>query len=370
MSSSVQAQTQVDVPYESPAEASLLSRPEGYGYQVMGDSTTQSLLVQGDQERLEWSLVDDSNHLTLRWPQRSAPPLPALLAAIEGAFACYPATVALRLQLPTVVHANLCAAGIAVKDSHGELWAYAELFWQLPTLWLTSPSIPPYPQQPILANSKRHPRRPPCPSGTVYQRHIPWLDATLSFRVLDLELDLARFNRWMNDPVVAHFWEEQGDLQQHRERLESTLQNPSVIPLIGCIDGEPFGYFETYWAKEDRIGAYYAADDFDRGWHVLIGEAAFRGRPYVAAWLPSISHYLFLDDCRTQRLVIEPRVDNAKMLRNLAQCGYAHVKAFDYPHKRAMLGMQLREHFFNERSWIPLPPHPGSAPRPDPRFTP
>lgn len=73
----------------------------------------------------------------------------------------------------------------------------------------------------------------------------------------------------------------------------------------------------------------------------------------------SLSHYLFLDDCRTQRLVIEPRVDNAKMLRNLAQCGYAHVKAFDFPHKRAMLGMQLREHFFNERSWIPLPPHPG-----------
>ncbi|BBI49044.1 hypothetical protein HORIV_14650 [Vreelandella olivaria] len=69
--------------------------------------------------------------------------------------------------------------------------------------------------------------------------------------------------------------------------------------------------------QEDSIGAYYAADDFDRGWHVLIGEAAFRGQPYVAAWMPSISHYLFLDDCRTQRLVIEPRVDNAKMLRNL-----------------------------------------------------
>ncbi|MGS2744401.1 GNAT family N-acetyltransferase [Halomonas sp. LS-001] len=367
MSRSVQAQTQV--PSESPAEASLLSWPEGFGYQVIGDANTQSLLVKDDQEHLEWSLADDSNRLTLRWPQRSAPPLPALLAAIEGAFAFNPATAALRLQLPTVLHANLCATGIAVKDSHGELWAYAELFWQLPTLWLTSPSMRVYPQQPILENGKRHPRRPPRPSGTVYQRHIPWLNATLSFRVLNLELDLERFNRWMNDPVVAHFWEEQGDLQQHRERLESTLQNPSVVPLIGCIDGEPFGYFETYWAKEDRIGAYYAADDFDRGWHVLIGEAAFRGRPYVAAWLPSISHYLFLDDCRTQRLVIEPRVDNAKMLRNLAQCGYAHVKAFDFPHKRAMLGMQMREHFFNERSWIPLPSHPGSAPQPDPRFT-
>ncbi|MDR5884677.1 GNAT family N-acetyltransferase [Vreelandella janggokensis] len=370
MSRSVQAQPQVHAPSESHTVASLLSRPEGYTYQVIGDNTTQSLIVKGDQERLEWSLVDDSNTLTLRWPQRSAPPLPALLAAIEGAFAVYPGSVALRLQLPSALHTKLCATGVAVRDSQGALWAYAELFWQLPTLWLTPPPTRPYPQQPILENGKRHPRRPPRPSGTVYQRHIAWLDATLSFRVLDLEQDLERFNRWMNDPVVAHFWEEQGDLAQHRERLESTLQNPSVVPLIGCIDGEPFGYFETYWAKEDRIGAYYDADDFDRGWHVLIGEAAFRGRPYVAAWMPSISHYLFLDDCRTQRLVIEPRVDNAKMLRNLAQCGYAHVKAFDFPHKRAMLGMQLREHFFNERSWIPLPPHPGSAPRPDPRFTP
>ncbi len=148
MSSSVQAQTQINVPYESLEEASLLSRPEGYGYHVMADATTQSLLVKGDQERLEWSLVDDSNTLTLRWPQRSAPPLPALLAAIEGAFTFYPATVALRLRLPLVVHDNLCAFGIAVKDSQGELWAYAELFWQLPTLWLTSPPCAPTPSNP------------------------------------------------------------------------------------------------------------------------------------------------------------------------------------------------------------------------------
>lgn len=73
MSRSVQAQTQVDASYESPAEAALLSRPEGVGYHVIANATTQSLLVKGDQERLEWSLEDDSNTLTLRWPQRSAP---------------------------------------------------------------------------------------------------------------------------------------------------------------------------------------------------------------------------------------------------------------------------------------------------------
>jgi acetyl CoA:N6-hydroxylysine acetyl transferase len=377
VSSSVKAQIQVQnhATSERYTEGPLFSRPEGYTYQITYNTITQLLHLEGDQERFKWSLVDDSNSLTLRWLQRSTPPVSALLAAIEGAFAFYPSAAALRLQLPTVLHTILCANGVAIKDPHGELWAYAEIFWQLPSLWLTSPLIRPYPQQLILENEKlaggkRHPRRPPRSSGTMYQRHITWLNATLSFRLLDLELDLERFNRWMNDPVVAHFWEEQGDLKQHRERLENTLQNSSIVPLIGCIDGEPFGYFETYWAQEDRIGTYYDAGYFDRGWHVLIGEIAFRGRPYVAAWLPSISHYLFLDDCRTQRLVIEPRVDNAKMLRNLAQFGYAHVKAFDFPHKRAMLGMQLREHFFNERSWIPLPPHPGSAPRPEPRVTP
>ena len=69
--------------------------------------------------------------------------------------------------------------------------------------------------------------------------------------------------------------------------------------------------------------------------------------------MPSISHYLFLDDPRTQRLVIEPRIDNAKMLRSLARSGYALEKTFDFPHKRAMLGTLTRERFFNESLWVP-----------------
>lgn len=347
----------------------FVSHPHGVPFRANMDVEDQCLRLEGEHHRSSWRLERRVGHTVLAWPTSSAPPLDATLAAIEAIFAFHPDAQALHLQVPETMYPALRHAGIVVDDDNARPCVSAELYWQQPGMWLPSPRPLPYPQQPIMSAGHRHPRRPPKPEGTVYRRHIPWLKATLSFRVLDLELDLERFNRWMNDPVVAHFWEEQGDLAQHRKRLEATLSHPSALPLIGCFDDQPFGYFEAYWAKEDRIGAYYAADDFDRGWHLLIGEAAFRGSPYVAAWLPSISHYLFLDDCRTQRLVIEPRVDNAKMLRNLARCGYAHLKAFDFPHKRAMLGMQLREHFFNERSWIPQPPHPGSAPRPDPRFT-
>jgi hypothetical protein len=41
------------------------------------------------------------------------------------------------------------------------------------------------------------------------------------------------------------------------------------------------------------------------------------------------------------------------MIRNLARCGYANLKEFDFPHKRAMLSMLLRERFFEERLWVP-----------------
>jgi RimJ/RimL family protein N-acetyltransferase len=170
---------------------------------------------------------------------------------------------------------------------------------------------------------------------------------------VDLHRDLERFNRWMNEPVVAASWREEGDPAKHQAYLQNIDADPHVTGLIVSLDEEPFGYFEVYWAKEDRIAPFYDVDDFDRGWHVLIGEPRFRGKPFVTAWLPSISHYLFLDDYRTQRIVIEPRSDNHKMIRNLAKCGYANLKELDFPHKRAMLGMLLRERFFAERVWVP-----------------
>ena len=73
-----------------------------------------------------------------------------------------------------------------------------------------------YPLYLVISHGRRHPLRPPKPAGTVYRRFIAWLGRTLSFRTVDIDSDLARFNRWMNDPVVAAFWQETGDLAQHR----------------------------------------------------------------------------------------------------------------------------------------------------------
>ena len=160
----------------------------------------------------------------------------------------------------------------------------------------------------------------------------------------------------MNDPRVAHFWNEEGDLDKHRAYLSGLAADPHMLTLLGCLDGVPFCYFEIYRAKENRLAPYYDADDYDRGWHVIVGEDGYRGRDYVATSLPCLMHYMLLDDPRTQRIVGEPRADHAQQIRNLERSGFASVKAFDFPHKRAMLVMLLRERFFGERLWIPRRP--------------
>ena len=85
---------------------------------------------------------------------------------------------------------------------------------------------------------------------------------------------------------------------------------------------------------------------------MLVGEQAHRGPHKVASWLAALTHYLFLDDPRTQRVVAEPRADNAKMIGYMQSQGYHRLKEFDFPHKRAALMMQSREQFFAGRELV------------------
>lgn len=297
----------------------------------------------GNTSLIATSMVDDAAGQT------------ALAAALEMLFCRSNRTAAITLKLPAGQTVRLRQAGLAIAAENGDLQVHAGMFWQQAHHWLSGDAAAALPLHYRMSDGKRHPWRATKPQGTVYRRYIPWLQASLSFRRLEVEPDLAHFNRWMNDPVVAHFWQETGSIAQHRDYLAKLDADAHVFPLIASLDERPFAYFEIYWAKEDRIAPFSDAGDYDRGWHVLVGEEQCRGQAFVSAWMPSISHYLFLDDPRTQRLLIEPRSDNRKMLRSLDRSGYALLKEFDFPHKRAMLGMVSRERFFSEQLWIPRP---------------
>ncbi|TPE49572.1 GNAT family N-acetyltransferase [Amaricoccus solimangrovi] len=222
-------------------------------------------------------------------------------------------------------------------------------FWQVPDRWLGRAPAP-WPTLWRPGPHGRHPVRPPKPRGTVYARHIPWLDQRFTLRAMTME-DLPTFHRWQNDPRVAEFFEESGTLAEHRAYLARMFADPHMLPLIGALDGRDFVYFELYWARENRIGAHYDAGAWDRGWHVLVGEADLRGADYVTAWMPSLMHYMFLAEPRTQAVVGEPKASHARQLANLGRCGFGHLRDFDFPHKRSALVRLERQHFFEARIW-------------------
>ncbi|KAL4891670.1 acyl-CoA N-acyltransferase [Aspergillus ambiguus] len=228
---------------------------------------------------------------------------------------------------------------------------------------------PPPPTQYTFTNGVRHPVRPKPPhQGEVfYVRYIPSVQQYLSFRVPYLHApdpragrpgsafssptihpdadpslsgpsDLELLHKWMNDPRVNASWGEGGPISKQEAFLRGNLDSRHSFPVIGCWNGKPFGYFEIYWVKEDRLGPLIGnATNYDRGIHLLIGEQEFRGPHRVAIWLSALVHYCWLADSRTETVMLEPRVDNEKVIGYLQRSGFYKEGEVTFAHKQSAL---------------------------------
>jgi acetyl CoA:N6-hydroxylysine acetyl transferase len=306
-----------------------------------------------EPDLLENGLADGTPVLASRTVARvvsASPDTPALARLLETAFASLPSAPAVALEEPALFDLVEPAGAERLFPTRLEDAGRAYRlclragFFQLPDLWLRSRAASTFPELPEGLHGP-HPLRPDQPDGLVYERFDPAIGMTLSFRSITLH-DLDLFHAWMNDGRVSYFWELAKPKEELRRHLERLRSDRHAFGLIGCFDGEDAGYFEVYWAKEDRLGAHYEAHPFDRGWHGLIGNARFLGRARTAAWLRALTHLLFLDDVRTTKVVGEPNAAHRKLLRYADEMAYRKVKEFDFPHKRAALMHCARADFF------------------------
>jgi hypothetical protein len=285
----------------------------------------------------------------------------ALLDALSNLYCQEPDRRSITLSLPYANDKRQQAEAFAQQAQNENLIDKAEshnghlllttsrkTFWQSPRPWLKAPASSDTLLSYTQTNGITHPVRPKNIEGTIYERHFPQIDMTFSLRTADPDADSEVFSAWMNLDRVAYFWDQRGTRAEHAAYLAERREDPHMHPMIGYFDDKPFGYFEFYWAKEDRLGPFYDAGDFDRGLHLLIGDAQFQSAGKLRAWWSGVLHYMFIDDPRTERLVGEPRVDHVRHIAYMHRMGFYTLKEFDFPHKRAALTVIEREKFFED----------------------
>ncbi|BGP58390.1 hypothetical protein JCM8202v2_006059 [Rhodotorula sphaerocarpa] len=212
-----------------------------------------------------------------------------------------------------------------------------------------------------------HPLRPPKPhpESLLYSRFLPHLttqsDRPAYFKLSTCTMKyLPTLHAWMNDPRVDKFWMEKGTLEQHQQFIEGRTKDEHVLPVIGSYSNlteegetpdEPAVYAEIYWVKEDRLGALMpegSAQDYDRGLHMLVGSNDHRGPHRIRAWMPSLAHYCFLDDPRTQRVLCEPNEKNEKIIKYMESVGFKRHGSVHFPHKTSALMILDKEDFYRQ----------------------
>ncbi|KAJ5404592.1 hypothetical protein N7509_004463 [Penicillium cosmopolitanum] len=338
------------------------------GFQPVETRDSASWSKMFVSQRTFWQL--DPRLFLFTLTPRGSPPSPSLTP-----FQSRPASP-LRDSLPPT---SLPPAEAAFGTGNAEVFTSAGPFTSashLPTFY------PPAPTQYTFTNGVRHPIRPKPPhQGEVfYVRHIPSVEQYLSLRIpflpatkptpsdsrpttptrpvsaqvtsvkqhlsQNLSSDLDTLHRWMNDPRVEAMWGVGGPKPVQEKFLLDNLSSRHSFPVIGCWDGKPFGYFEIYWVKEDPLGRLLdRVDNYDRGIHVLVGEQEFRGAHRVILWLTALVHHCFLSDMRTEAVVLEPRVDNLKLINYLQQVGFYKEGEVSFPHKQSAVMKIKREYW-------------------------
>jgi lysine N-acyltransferase len=206
----------------------------------------------------------------------------------------------------------------------------------------TDPGTPPAPPEAATAPPRpRAPRR--LPSGDLLDGVGRWgsTDTAMGrFRLQPVRLprDLALVVGWMNDPVVAAFWELAGPpelTEQHiREQLDGDGRS---VPCLGLLDGTPMSYWEVYRADLDPLARHYPSLPHDTGVHLLLGPPECRGRGLGTVLLRAVAEQALTARHAGRRVVAEPDIRNLPSVRAFHSAGFRHAQDLALPAKQAAL---------------------------------
>jgi RimJ/RimL family protein N-acetyltransferase len=178
-----------------------------------------------------------------------------------------------------------------------------------------------------------------------FRRPGPTNDSTDEFRPAEPR-DLERLHAWLNSDHVLPYWQLDDPLPVFSEHLEEKLADDHMTPYIGCLDGVPMSYWESYWAADDVIANYCDPTPADQGIHLLIGPEEYLGHGYAEPLLRAMTAFQFRHH-ETDRVWTEPDVRNDVVVHVFEQVGFEPLREIEMEEagKTALLMECTRESF-------------------------
>ncbi|MDN3522211.1 GNAT family N-acetyltransferase [Halomonas ramblicola] len=185
--------------------------------------------------------------------------------------------------------------------------------------------------------------QPTPTTRTTYSRHAQGI-GTFGLRPLHLPEDLALIHAWVSAPR-ARFWGMQGHSPERVQAFYRDLQeSPHAQGYLGLHDGQPAFLVECYDPRHDPIGDHYPVAEGDRGMHFLVAPAETPIPGFSVQVITTILAFMF-EDIGTQRVVVEPDVNNRKIHPLNRRVGFVYEREVELPEKTAHLAFCDREAF-------------------------
>ncbi len=178
----------------------------------------------------------------------------------------------------------------------------------------------------------------------IYSVSLTSSNSTLSFRSLDLDIDLDMIYDWVNKSYSRKFWQLNGSKQLVKSTYDSVLKNSQAHSYIGLIDKRPFCQIDIYRLSIDELRQHISTPLNDCGIHLLMLPPKQLQKNWSIFALKAFQDFYFSfpePDC----LYCEPDIENDMANQLALKAGFEFIKPITLSYKTANLYSISRSKF-------------------------
>ncbi len=179
----------------------------------------------------------------------------------------------------------------------------------------------------------------------LYNQFETELNATISFRSLQLRTDIDFLHDWVNRSYTKRFWQLNGSKSLFYNTYQSLLANLNAHSFIGLCNDKPVCQVDLYNVSADELKDHTAHEPDDCGLHLLMLPPEQMCKGLSLCMLKHFIHFFFSFPV-SARLFAEPDRENSFANRLAVKAGFIFLKTIQLSYKTANLYSITREQFF------------------------